>query len=179
MKIKLVTFFSFLIIASACTVKTIPLKGKYLSPPYVIESSNNFQNVWDKIIDLFAQKGIGIKLIDKSSGLIVAQNSLVTVTKEDKNGKPIDPEAWLVSSQMYEPGSQKYYYPEKASAEWNIRIKDLGNGKTSINVNLVNIVALTTVTQVNPIFMASTSTTYNTNVVSTGMFEKLLADLIK
>lgn len=177
---KRVTYVALLIfLFNSCSYKTIYLKGSYQTKPFETVTTSSLNEVWDKLIDLFAQKGLGIKLIDKSSGLIVAHNSLVPVTRENEKGQLVDPTAWVVSTSIYEPGSRKYYYPTTASVEWNVRIKDLGNNTTSINVNMVNILANTVVTQINPVFVSGTSTSVNTAAVSTGVFEKIIADLIK
>ncbi len=178
MKIIAAVFITITFIAS-CTPKAIPLKGTYVKEPYQVTTSSSFQTVWDKLIDIFAQKGIGIKIIDKSSGLIVAQNTSVPVTYEDAKGKLVDPSAWIVSSKIYEPGARKYYYPTSASAEWNVIVKDLSNGTTMLNVNITAINASTAVTQVGPIIALPTVSIMNTHAVSTGVFEKLLIDLIK
>ncbi len=167
-----------LILLASCNYKTVPLKNTYQNKPYEITSSANFNTVWDKVIDVFSQKGIGIKLIDRSSGLIVAHNATIPVTHEDSKGNLVNPNAWVVSAKVWEPGANRYYYPETGSVEWNIRIKDLG-GSTSINVNITNIVTSTAVTQVNPVFALSNTSIVNTNAVSTGVFEKMISDLIK
>lgn len=173
-----VIYLLILIIFSACEVKTIPLKGNYPKKPLELTAEKPFQQVWDKLIDLFAQKGIGIKIIDKSSGLIVAQNATLPVTHEDGKGRLVNPEAWVVSSQIYDPGARRYFYPETASVEWNVRIKDLQNGSTSINVNITNIVSATAVYTVSPIIAAPNVVMKNTEAVSTGKFEKMIAEYL-
>lgn len=45
------------------------LTGSYQEAPTVISSSRSFDKVWDTTIDYFAQKGISISTIDRSSGL--------------------------------------------------------------------------------------------------------------
>ena len=65
--------------------------------------------------------------------------------------------------------------PEKITGEWNIRIKDNGNGKTIVNVNLTNIDATTFIagSQYSP----ARNMTFNGK--STGKFEELITTLVK
>lgn len=176
--IKTAVLVSMVFIVS-CAVKPIALKGNYSKEPHTIFSVNSFENVWDKLIDLFAQVGIGIKLIDKSSGLIVANSTTVGVTYEDKNENLADPTAWIVSSKIYEPGAKKYFYPKTASVEWNVRIKKADGGGTNINVNITAINSQTSVTQVGPIVAVPTVSLMSTQSYSTGVFEKKLSDYLK
>lgn len=177
---KKITLIAFCCITLfSCSYQTIGLKGTYQTTPYETTTNSSFQQVWDKLIDLFAQKGLGIKVIDKSSGLIVAHNAMVPVTYENEKGQLADPNAWIVSPKVWEPGARKWYYVQSAAAEWNVRIKDSGNGTTKINVNLVNIVSSMAVTQLNLVFVGGTTTQVNTKAVSTGVFERMIADLIK
>lgn len=59
-------------------------------PPYVpptvapvsrvgTEVAASFGKVWDAVIDVFSERNIGIKTLDRSSGLIVAENASVRV----------------------------------------------------------------------------------------------------
>lgn len=142
------------IIATSCgTIKTIPLKGNYPTMPTVINSNKHFEEVWDKLIDLFAQKGLSIKVIDRSSGLIVSDRSLLKTTIEDTKGIIEDPTAWVVVPKEHNPisgrdeavsGSSSGVYakkmiPNDVIGDWNVRIKKNTDGTTSINVNIVNV----------------------------------------
>lgn len=159
-----------------CGSKVIPLKGKYLEPPYQIQTSKSFAQVWDNLIDIFAQKGLSIKIIDKSSGLITSDRSLLSTTIEKKDGSLENPEAYIVVPQIYMPGPMKYTPITNSSdvvGEWNVRIKEV-NGETLINVNIVNVQY--------SYYDSSTKLTKQanlTNYKSTGVFEKFITDLIK
>lgn len=132
-------FLIALCFISCAPLKPGQLKGKYNDPPYVIISEKSKDQVWDNIIDLFAQTGIGIRIIDRSSGLIISnERTSLTVTYEKKNGELKDPTAYIVAASLVKPGSPTYYPAISASGEWNIRIKEQ-DGKTLINVNLLNI----------------------------------------
>jgi len=156
---------------ASCSYKTIPLKGSYLEKPYSIETSTSSDKVWDKLIDLFAQKGLSIKIIDRASGLIISERAAFGYTTEDKNGKLKDPTAFIVVPQMYNPGNRMTIpVCENLVAEWNVRIKTQGD-KTLINVNVVNVVR-----NVSGVYLANNSCP---QAKSTGVFERIIADAIK
>lgn len=150
-----------------CSITTVPLKGKYLDAPYVITSDKSLDVVWSNIIDLFATKGLSIKVIDKSSGLIVSERSSLPMTFENNMGKMKDSTAFVVG-QIISAGAIDYV-PTRAYGEWNVRIKPGESGKTSININLTNIDAV----------IEAGKQTMHSSGKSTGVFEKLIADQIK
>ena len=162
---------------TSCGPKLIPLKNKYATGNYEIKTQSNFETVWANIISLFAKNGIGVKLIDKSSGFIVAQYSSAPVTIEDKNGKLVDPTAYLVTSKMYDPGPQKIYYPLTANIEWNIYIKSTDGNETLINVNLTSATGGSN--YVNGKMISAMYPVGWSTIKSTGVFEKFIADQIK
>ncbi len=122
----------------SCTVTKSTLKGKHQDTPYQIETTKSFEETWSKLIDLFAQKGLSIKIIDKSSGLITSEKTSFqsSYTYEDALGKPVNPNAFIVVAKTSYMGT--VYPPSSLTGEWNVRIKQ-GEGKTTINVNLVNL----------------------------------------
>ena len=184
---KKVLFISTLFLASCFTSsKIIPLKGSYPSLPIVITTDKDFNTVWDKLIDLFAQKGIPIKLIDRSSGLILCERSLLKTTVEDKKGVLEDNTAWIVVPKEHNPalnrdiaitGSTSGVYskkmiPNDVNGEWNVRVKS-ESGKTSINVNIVNV-------KFEDFGANGYSKLLNvSSYKSTGIFEKIISDEIK
>lgn len=164
------------LLLSACTApKPIALKGNY-EGPRIIETTSSFDQVWDKLIDLFAQKGLSIKIIDRSSGLIVSERSLLSATTETNAGPLKNPEAFAVEPKIYDRYSKKYKpVYSSLTGEWNVRIKR-NNDKTVINVNIVNIEGhgLTTMNmKVTPPIVKCAE------CKSTGVFEKAISDLIK
>lgn len=77
--------FSF---ASASLLPLLLLVGCIPSyvPPTVVpvprlgtEVAASFGKTWDAVIDVFSERNIGIKTLDRSSGLIVAENASVRV----------------------------------------------------------------------------------------------------
>lgn len=188
MKLLSILGFTTTMILSSCSYQGMPisLKGTYAKRPIQITSDKDFSTVWDKLIDLFAQKGLPIKIIDRSSGLIVCDRTLLKTTVENKNGELEDNEAWIVVPKVHDPGTNrdvaitgttsgvysKKMIPRDASGEWNVRVKS-ENGTTVINVNIVNVKV-----------EDYTSNGYSKNIPvesyqSTGVFEKVIIDAIK
>ena len=172
------TILPLMFLLFACyTVKTIPLKGKYPDTPIVYTSEKSFNEVWDNIIDLFAQRGLSIKIIDRTSGLIISDKSKLSYSFENKKGFIAHPDAYVVLQMIMDNYSDKPFRPEIVTGEWNIRIKAV-DGKTSININLNNIYAT---------YGAAYYSTYSHSVVqpvdvrgvTTGVFEKSIFDIVK
>lgn len=172
------------IVLLGCSDKVIPIKGSYPTPPIQQRTEKSFDEVWDKLVDVFAQKGLSIKIIDRSSGLIVSGAYQLETTIEDKNNNLLNPKAYIVVAKTHETGSGKdvpitgYGFAKKtgkmiptdAFGELNVRIKKDGSGSI-INVNLVNVYYESLINKVPT----------KINLVSyrtTGVFEKELADLI-
>lgn len=171
---KIILFF--LIALTSCSAPKSTLTGKYQDTPYQIETSKSLDETWSAIIDLFATKGLSIKIIDKSSGLITSNKTsfLFSYTYENKQGQPEDPNAFVVVNKL-KGGFGNTLNPQVLTGEWNIRIKEV-NSKTVINVNLVNIIAQYTAPRTTTY---TAEHTYNLVAKSTGVFEKLIADQIK
>jgi hypothetical protein len=172
---KLVLALLFLATLTGCSSKMLPLKGRYLDPPFQIKTTKSFQQIWDNLIDLFAQKGLPIRIIDKNSGLITSDRAKLSSTTEKKDGTLLDPEAFIVVPQIYNPGPRKYYPISRGSditGEWNVRVKET-NGETIINVNIVNVKYMA-YDAYYKIPKEYSLTTYK----STGVFEKLISEII-
>ena len=169
---KKIIIYSTVLLLAACSVKTIPLKGKYQSETYYQNTSSSVDKVWDKLVDLFAKRGLSIKVIDRSSGLIVSDKYKLTYTFEDKTGKLLDPTAFVVLPKKIIPGSNTVFSPGYITGEWNVRIKDDGKGGTVINVNLVNINDVST-------SLRGGSTESLSEAISTGVFETYIYNTIK
>lgn len=161
---------------SSCSIKTIPLKNDYSHKPFEFKTTSSFEDVWTKTIELFAKEGIGIKLIDKSSGLIIAQNNYADLTTEDNNGKLINPKAYGVTDKLFYQASNKYYYPKLGEMQWNIFIKRNNDNGCTININVIEIVTsslYTTKGNSTPIIGEKKK------AYSLGVFEKQIANEIK
>ena len=147
-----------------------PLKGSYYGSerPFTISTTKSIDEVWSKVIDLFATKGLSIKIIDKASGLITSESFsfIGKNTNETETGTLTDPSAWIVCS-VPNPG--------QVDGSWNVRIKKDEIGKTVININITNLVAKTVLTQTA--YVKGSTVLYEAK--STGNFERLISDLIK
>jgi hypothetical protein len=168
---------SALIISGCSTPKPIALKGAYSTEPKALETEATFDQVWDRLIDLFAQKGLSIKIIDRSSGLIISERSLLPFTTENNLGILKDSTAFGVVPKVYDSYSKKYKpIYTSLTGEWNVRIKKGPGGKTVINVNIVNIQGIGSLIYQGKI--QSTNTPCS-ECRSTGVFESLISNLIK
>lgn len=164
------------ILLSSCAPKVYSLKGSYPKPPIIYTSNNSLDKVWSNIIDLFAQKGIPIKLVDKSSGLIISEPSALVWSYEDKTGNIMKKDAWVVIPKILDKGANKFIKPTTVLGSWNIRVKE-ENGKTLINTNLYNITALYS-TLNSVVWNTTTGTTKVLDGRSTGNFEKFIFEQI-
>jgi hypothetical protein len=150
------------------------LEGRYQEEPYIIKSSQSFEKVWVNVVDHFAQKGISISLIDKSSGLIIAKKRFVSTNwTYEENKLPKNSGAYVVVSRCgYVTGYDfKDFNPEYVDGEWNVRIKEQ-DGKTYININLFNLMAQGKSETINGAFYPNPCIY---TVKSTGVFEQGLA----
>lgn len=162
------------IILSACTPTISKLIGTYQTGPFQAISNKNLDVVWSNTIDLFAQKGISIKIIDKSSGLILTEKvSFLKNYTIEQNGKSTNPSAWIVLNQIYwGTGDVK---PQVLTGEWNIRLKPSESGGTIINVNITNLIATAHFDRTQ----YTLERTFDFDARSTGVFESMVADNIK
>lgn len=78
------------------------MKGSYYGSekPLMITTTKSVDEVWSKVIDLFAIKGLSIKIIDKLSGLLTSDpfSFLGKNTIETETGTLINTSAWVVST---------------------------------------------------------------------------------
>ena len=169
--------FLLIILSSCASTKVVPLKGVYPEPPIITKSDRSFDKVWEKTVDYFAENGIPIKIIDKSSGLIISDKTKLSWTFEKKDGFVFNPKSFVVLHQIIDKMHGKPYSPTTVTGEWNIRIKAIGN-ETSINVNLYNIEAT---------YGQYYYSSYSHSVISpvkvegktTGIFEKSFEEAVK
>ena len=101
----------YILIASfifcSCTPKVIALKGTYPDKPFELSVDKSKDAVWDNIIDFFATKGLSIKLIDRSSGLIVSEKTALVWSYENSKGQLEKPSAWVVIPKLIDPRNPK------------------------------------------------------------------------
>lgn len=157
-----------------CTPKIVPLKNSYQDKPFTGLSDNNKDAVWDKIVDFFAQNGLSIRIIDRSSGLIISNPT----THESTKGGLINPDAFVVLNKVYYPGATRYMQPINVTGEWNIRIKSAPDNKTNINVNLVNI-SYNTYPESQTVIVKDKKYVQMFQTKSTGKFEEKIFNIVK
>lgn len=167
--------FFLVTLLSSCGMKIYPSKGEYPKPPIVHYSSKSFSDVWDNIIDLFAQNGIPIAVIDRSSGLIVSTPTILSWSTEDDNGVLQLKGASVVIDRVFFNGRRFLQSPTGVTGRWNIRIKE-SNGRTSVNVNLTDITAFNTITDK---YGSRDVTNKNYNPKTTGNFERRIYNAVK
>lgn len=155
-----------------CSYKVIPLKGIYPDKNFEAVSDKSKDAVWDNIIDFFAKKGLSIKLIDRSSGLIVSDKTLLPISIEDAKGKLKDPSAWVVMSRVISPHTTAPIERKDLTGEWNIRIKSSSENKTIVNVNLI-------IPQENIDVVVNKTVVAKPLYATTGVFEKMIFEIIK
>ena len=172
---KLLTLLIACIGLYSCTVhKVIPISEDHYDPK-TIETSSSFDQTWDKLIDLFAQNGLSIKVIDRSSGLIVSERGLLPSTIELDPGKPKNPAAYAVSPKVtYATRDKPLYY--ELTGEWNVRLKKSETG-TVISINMGNVEGKYVVYEVHS--RAVVYTKLCPSCKSTGVFEDMIADVVK
>ena len=170
----LITIITTISLFQSCTPTLIGLKGDYDSRKKVYYSDKSKDEVWSKIIELFSRNGNGIKIIDKSSGLIVSEpmDFVKSVTYEDENGKMYHPERFIVST--YQGFSRSEITPDVISGSWNVRLFE-ENGKTAFETNLTNVKAERHILRT----VYTPERLYTFTAKSTGVFEKQIADYIK
>jgi len=151
----------------------IPLKSDYskIQNTFFLEKSKDI--VWNNIIELFSKNGIGIQLIDKSSGLIISNKTdySKTATTENENGRLTNDKAFIVVERF--DGAFEIVPAQNISATWNIRLFEKDN-KTGININMTNIEAITNI----PSSQYSIGRVLRYDAKSTGNFEKMVFNSI-
>ena len=166
----------FLIFLVSCTLKFYPLKGNYPPTPIVYTTEKSFDQVWSNLVDLFAQKGISIRIIDKSSGLIASERTKLSTSYEDSKGKLYSPKAFVVLKRNNYQGDEnmkKSYFD--VTGEWNVHLKQEAND-VSVNINIVNIEGEQVYTS---LYHGETRSRVTIRAQTTGVFEKLIFEAVK
>lgn len=162
---------------AACGVSSYSLKTNY-TPTTSIETSTDYDEVWNNVVDFFATNNLPISVLEKDSGLIAASNVNIAasfVTAEDKNGRPINPHAWFIMPY------QKNFYMGKVTCSFNVRVKKTQSGTTHISINLGGITGYRCIKYFNALLLTETTEWEQspTQCESTGRFESDLLNLFK
>lgn len=154
----------------SCMPKMYPLRGQY-KVENTIETTSSYEDVWNKVINFFASNNIAISTIDKSSG-IVAANDVVfwktCLTMEDKRGVIENPQAWFVMP--YEKNTK----PVSVQCSLNVHVIDTNDGRVSITINIGNIRGKEITSNFTGLAIYPSY-----NFSSTGKFEKTLLDIFR
>lgn len=159
---------------ASCFPRVRPVKETYVDPPFEATSSFTKEVVWDKIINLFAQKGLSLKIKDKSSGVIASKLSVLSTTIEDRSGKLRNKSAWVVVPAVYNPHTKTWssQYTGIVLGEWSVGIKESAKG-TIITVSLLNLKRRFTAYKMGEQEVEASF------AKSTGVFERLIAEVVK
>lgn len=162
---------------SSCSPKVYGLRGNY-EVTKNIETSSSFDDVWNRVIDFFAESNIPVAALEKASGIIVAShvnisNTLVSV--ENEQGVISDKNAWFVFP--YE----KNLIGGRVECSFNVRVRSQENGKTYISVNLGGIAGYKSIEFLNTVTFRKEiiNQTVPSTCYSTGKFEQDLLNLFK
>lgn len=153
----------FILSISSCA-RHIPIKGTYKEGSIKAEFEFSYDKVWEGVIELIAERGLDVKMVDKSSGLIISdRNSFFGHnTYEEAVSKPKNPKAFILTSRTSDNYNPMPY--ADVSAVYNIRVKSEGLEKTLVSINL------------HSIKIPTTSPFFPYRGISLGNFERSLFD---
>jgi hypothetical protein len=167
-----IAFFSYKPFSVKAQHQVIPLKGSYTKFPYVINTSQSYDEVWSNIVHLLQASDMAGKILDKSTGVVVAQLTDALLTDEDKKTE-VDSSAWAVVEKIYDVPTNKLYYAKAGTVEWSISVKS-NDGKMIVSIDSINVKATTEIHGFDYIVGFKTVKDYQTHFESTGKFEKML-----
>ncbi|MBQ9138108.1 MAG: hypothetical protein IJX65_05695 [Alistipes sp.] len=167
---------------NSCSAPLLTLKSSYPISNSV-ETNTPYDAVWANVIDFFAMNNLPIGVLEKDSGIIVANavnigESLVTM--EDEYGKLQNDNAWFVLPYLNKYNGCKCV-GNKATCSFNVRVRKVDDTKTSISVNLGGMQGI----RILEILNTLTFKKYLQEIpakeacVSTGKFERDLLNLFK
>ncbi|MDE6069610.1 MAG: hypothetical protein K2F92_01850 [Alistipes sp.] len=160
---------------SSCSQKVYRLRGNY-DVVTSIETNSSFEDVWNRVIDFFAENNIPIATLEKASGIVVANSVNIPESRisiEDEQGRILDRNAWFVFP--YE----KKFVRGKVQCSFNIRVRKQENGKSYISVNLGGISGYKSISVFNPVNLTTNIIEQAAPCYSTGKFEEDLLNLFK
>ncbi len=174
-----ISFIILVVILASVSCKTLSsyyLKGNYPENPYTIETKLSLDAVWDKVVSSLNAKGIkDFKIYSKENGVIVSEAVEFSnnYTREDLNGKLINPDAFVVIGNFHTI-SGKQLPPDSIKGVITVRFKD-ENGKRTVSIIITNLSFLYTYQKGSEISDNIT----DIPVKSTGMLEKFIIKSIE
>jgi hypothetical protein len=165
------------ILWSGCGAAAYPLNGEYTKTHFESTSTKSKDQIWSSVLDFFIEKGIIIKVMDKSSGYILSEpfSLLNSYTREYENGKPIDKNAAIVIGDISE-GLTSKKNPHLLTANVSVRLIEK-EGQTNISISLLDLKCQYYSIRQNR--QENITNTINTPAKSTGVFENQLLSAIK
>lgn len=160
---------------SSCSKKVYGLRGNY-DAVTSIETNSSFEDIWNRVIDFFAENNIPIATLEKASGIVVANNVNISQSRisiENEQGRMVDKNAWFVFP--YE----KKFVSGKVQCSFNVRVRKQENGKNYISVNLGGISGYKSISVFNPVSLKTSIIENAAPCYSTGKFEEDLLNLFK
>ncbi len=164
------------IIASSCGSSQPILRGNYTINKTSITTSSAFNEVWNKVIDFFAEQSIPIATLEKESGIIVASNITIKYplcAAEDEYGDLTKPNAWFAF-----PYTKKGVN-HKVTCSFNVRVRETEDNKTYISVNISNISGEYQLEYIDNFFQKHLTPYTAIQCEPTGKFERDLLNLFK
>ncbi|WP_149240313.1 hypothetical protein [Dyadobacter sp. 32] len=162
---KILLFTIVTIVFTSCvSTGVVPIKGKYPDGPLRMKLDVPADTVWDRVIDLIADIGLNVRIVDKASGLVVSDPVSFTdkYSTEDRQGAVTDKGASIVTTRLNDENFKMVM--KSVTASWNLRVKEVSPGKSTVSVLLYNIDAKGVVDD------------YRHKGKSTGVFEKWVLD---
>ena len=135
MKTKLILISLLLAPALISCGVTTTLKSNY-RPATSIETTASYDEVWDRVVNFFAMNNLPINVLEKDSGIIAANLEFEGepyITKEDKRGNPMNPDAFFVIPNV---GKNEQ---GKVSFSFNVRVQKTEYDTIRIYINIGNI----------------------------------------
>jgi len=121
--------------------KVFPLRGIYPETPIQIRTTKSYDEIWSRLIQIFAQTDLSVRVSDKNAGLIISNPEKLTATYETKEGKVKDTSAFIVVNKVYTPNNNTIAPAQgytTLSGELDVRIKQ-DSGQLIISIALQHI----------------------------------------
>ena len=183
MKTRVVIFATMLLatLLTSCSPKVYIVRGQY-DVSNSVTTSIPYDQVWNNIIDFFAENSIPIGTLSKDSGLITASNISFEddiVSFEDENGFLVNKDAWFVVPYYSAPGAK--LVGARATCSFNVRVRQIEDNQVKIQINLSNMVGYYNAEILNTLTLKKEviRNTFPRECQSTGRFETALLSLFQ
>ena len=163
---------------TACSTQTYVVRGQY-DIANSVTTTTPYDQVWNNIIDFFAENSIPIGTLSKDSGLITSTNISFgenIVSYENENGVIADKNAWFVVPYCSVPK----VVGARATCSFNVRVRQ-EEGQVKIQVNLSNMIGYYNWEMRDPMTLRKeiVKNVYPRECQSTGKFEEALLSLFQ